>query len=129
MGLSDIAKAPVSHGVEPHDLETGPSLPVVLSRTPSPLARRPYRASGLVPLREAEDAGPSKALRPTRAHKVVGCVTCSLPQCRVGREFHEKGSSAASLAVCGRKLESVTPTSRTPFGGGNWSSHSLVHRA
>src|SRR5271166_6579849 len=23
MGLSDIAKAPVSHGVEPHDLETG----------------------------------------------------------------------------------------------------------
>src|SRR5271166_4638382 len=26
MGLSDIAKAPVSHGVEPHDLETGPAL-------------------------------------------------------------------------------------------------------
>src|SRR5271154_456956 len=47
-------------------------------------------------LREAEDAGPSKALRPTRAHKVVGCVSCSLPQCRVGRELHEKGSSAAS---------------------------------
>jgi hypothetical protein len=23
MGFSDIAKAPVSHGVEPHDLETG----------------------------------------------------------------------------------------------------------
>src|SRR5271166_2365635 len=53
MGLSDIAKAPVSHGVEPHDLETGPSLPVVLTRTPSPLARRPYRASGLVPLRNS----------------------------------------------------------------------------
>ena len=30
-----------------------------------------------------------------------------------------KGSSAASLAVCDRKFESVTPTSRTPFGGGN----------
>src|SRR5580704_5353040 len=28
MGLSDIAKAPVSHGVEPHDLETGPRLRV-----------------------------------------------------------------------------------------------------
>src|SRR5271156_2009343 len=26
MGLSSIAKAPVSHGVEPHDLETGPGL-------------------------------------------------------------------------------------------------------
>jgi hypothetical protein len=25
MGLSDIAKTPVSHGVEPHDLETGSS--------------------------------------------------------------------------------------------------------
>src|SRR5208282_327014 len=70
-------------------------------------------------LREAEDAGPSKALRPTRAHKVGGCVSCSLPQCRVGREFHEKGSSAAVLGACDRKLESVTPTSLTPFGGGN----------
>ena len=29
-----------------------------------------------------------------------------------------KGSSAASLAVCDRKFESVTPTSRTLFGGG-----------
>src|SRR5271166_6464933 len=56
MGLSDIAKAPVSHGVEPHDLETGPSLPVVLTRTPSPLARRPYRASGLVQRRRANIA-------------------------------------------------------------------------
>src|SRR5271157_2549476 len=30
MGLSDIAKAPVSHGVEPHDLETGHGPRVVL---------------------------------------------------------------------------------------------------
>src|SRR5208283_4147528 len=49
MGLSDIAKAPVSHGVEPHDLETGLELRVrsYLSRA-SPVPRRPYRASGLV---------------------------------------------------------------------------------
>ena len=30
-----------------------------------------------------------------------------------------KGSSATSLAICDRKFESATPTSRTPFGGGN----------
>ena len=30
-----------------------------------------------------------------------------------------KGSSAASLPDCDRKFERVTPTSRTPFGGGN----------
>ena len=34
-------------GWEPHDLETGPGFLVVLLRAP-PLARRPYRASGLV---------------------------------------------------------------------------------
>ena len=66
-------------------------------------------------LRKAEDLARSKALRPTRAHRVVGCASCSLPQCRVDREFHEKGSSAASLAVRGRKLESVTPTSSNAF--------------
>jgi hypothetical protein len=32
---------------------------------------------------------------------------------------HEKGSSAASLVICDRKFESVTPTSRMPLGGGN----------
>src|SRR6516165_1776692 len=43
MGLSDIAKAPVSHGVEPHDLETGPDL-----RVPrQPMARSPR--SSLLP--------------------------------------------------------------------------------
>src|SRR5208282_75161 len=49
MGLLGIAKAPVSHGVEPHDLETGPGLRV----PPRPFAppavpSRRYRASGLV---------------------------------------------------------------------------------
>src|SRR6516164_793087 len=51
MGLADIAKAPVSHGVEPHDLETG----LRLSRSSSffrPSSRR-YRASGFVQGREA----------------------------------------------------------------------------
>ena len=79
----------------------------------------PSYAQQVTLLCKAEDAGPSNALRPTRAHKVVGCVSWSLPQYGVGREFHEKGSSEAVLAVCDRKLESVTPTSRTPFGGGN----------
>jgi hypothetical protein len=36
-----------------------------------------------------------------------------------GDYISRKGSSAAWLAICGRKLESATPTSRTPFGGGN----------
>jgi hypothetical protein len=36
-----------------------------------------------------------------------------------GDYISRKGSSAASLAVCDRKFESATPTSRTPFGGGN----------
>ena len=41
MGLSDMAKAPVSYGVEPHDLETGSRLhsrrqPFRTSRRPLP---------------------------------------------------------------------------------------------
>src|SRR5208337_4256813 len=40
MGLSDIAKAPVSHGVEPHDLETGSGLRLRLQ----PMARSPSRS-------------------------------------------------------------------------------------
>src|SRR6516225_8399292 len=44
MGLSGIAKAPVSHGVEPHDLETGG---LALA---SALAFRPYRSSLSPPL-------------------------------------------------------------------------------
>src|SRR5208337_582312 len=36
MGLSDIAKAPVSHGVEPHDLETSPGLRVRLQSSTQP---------------------------------------------------------------------------------------------
>jgi hypothetical protein len=40
---------------------------------------------------------------------------------RVGSRDYisRKGSSAASLPDCDRKFESVTPTSRTPFGSGN----------
>jgi hypothetical protein len=49
MGLSDIAKAPVSHGVEPHDLETGLSLRFRLQPSEAPAGpRRGYRASGFV---------------------------------------------------------------------------------
>src|SRR5580704_15993054 len=49
MGLPDIAKAPVSHGVEPHDLETGLSLRFRLQPSEPPAGpRRSYRASGFV---------------------------------------------------------------------------------
>ena len=41
MGLSDIAKAPVSHGVEPHDLETGPRTSRPSQRFRSPSRRSP----------------------------------------------------------------------------------------
>src|SRR5271165_2510878 len=41
MGLSDIAKAPVSHRVEPHDFETGPGPRVVLQISPSSSRTRP----------------------------------------------------------------------------------------
>jgi hypothetical protein len=44
MGLSGIAKAPVWHGVEPHDLETGSGPRVLLSASDHPaVARHPYR--------------------------------------------------------------------------------------
>src|SRR5271166_3383547 len=64
MGLSDIAKAPVSHGVEPHDLETGLSLRFRLQPSEPPAGpRRGYRASGFVlgsnsPVRQAVREGP-----------------------------------------------------------------------
>src|SRR5271167_3179140 len=47
MGCSDIAKAPVSHGVEPHDLETGSGLRLGPA-FPVRAARHLYRESGLV---------------------------------------------------------------------------------
>src|SRR5208337_122875 len=40
MGFSSIANAPVSHGVEPHDLETDPGLRLRLQ----PMARSPGRS-------------------------------------------------------------------------------------
>ena len=41
MGLSDIAKTPVSHGVEPHDLETGRALALPFSPSRASAARSP----------------------------------------------------------------------------------------
>ena len=35
------------------------------------------------------------------------------------KRFHEKGSSSPWLLRCDLKFESVTPTRRMPFGGGN----------
>src|SRR5271165_39492 len=72
MGLSDIAKAPVSHGVEPHDLETGLSLRFRLQPSEPPAGpRRGYRASGFVlgripALQKAAREGPE--IRPERSY-------------------------------------------------------------
>src|ERR1700733_9264420 len=50
MGFSSIAKTPVSHGVEPHDLETVRTFAFVFSSLKlSASHRRNYRASGFVP--------------------------------------------------------------------------------
>src|ERR1700690_1320298 len=47
MGFSSIAKTPVSHGVEPHDLETVRTFAFVFSSLKLPASpRRNYRASG-----------------------------------------------------------------------------------
>src|SRR5271168_4039960 len=49
MGFSSIAKTPVSHGVEPHDLETVRTFAFVFSSLKLPASpRRNYRASGFV---------------------------------------------------------------------------------
>jgi len=49
MGFSSIAKTPVSHGVEPHDLETVRTFAFVFSSLKlSASHRRNYRASGFV---------------------------------------------------------------------------------
>jgi hypothetical protein len=49
MGFSSIAKTPVSHGVEPHDLETVGTFAFVFSSPKLPASpRRNYRASGFV---------------------------------------------------------------------------------
>jgi hypothetical protein len=46
LGLSIIAKAPVSHGVEPHDLETGHAHRLSYSAFKNPAAsRRSYRVA------------------------------------------------------------------------------------
>src|SRR5271166_6830512 len=72
MGFSDIAKAPVSHGVEPHDLETGPGLRVGPRLSSSrATSRRPYRASGLVLGRTFAVPGPeSRCPAPPRRRRV-----------------------------------------------------------
>src|ERR1700722_1751244 len=77
MGLSVIAKAPVSHGVEPHDLETGPDLRVPLQpmacspgRSPPPLPRERFspRAHGgpraLILRRRNRTSGVSQPMPP-----------------------------------------------------------------
>jgi hypothetical protein len=82
--LSDIAKAPVSHGVEPHDLATGPGLRVPLSaHRPPPRTRRPYRASGLVLTSTPDGYGASRLrrLQPVR----MGKERCSPTACQTAQ--------------------------------------------
>src|SRR5271157_2896174 len=48
MGFSSIAKTPVSHGVEPHHLETVRTFAFFFSPRKLPVPRRGYHESGLV---------------------------------------------------------------------------------
>src|ERR1700745_3208075 len=75
MGLSDIAKAPVSHGVEPHDLETGSSLrsrrhPLRTSCRPSPRLPR-ARFSPYVDMRRRSNVSNAQTPDVQRALKVL----------------------------------------------------------
>src|SRR5580704_13796112 len=80
MGLSDIAKAPVSHGVEPRDFETGPGLRVPLSaHRPPPRTHRSYRASGLV-LTSTRDIAATSQLRKKRSFSNDGRMLTSPPR-------------------------------------------------
>ena len=82
--LSDVAKAPVSHEVEPHDLATGPGLRVPLSaHRPPPRTRRPYRASGLVLTSTPDGYGASRLrrLQPVR----MGKERCSPTACQTAQ--------------------------------------------
>src|SRR5580700_9370291 len=105
MGLSSIEKTPVSHGVEPHDLETGSSLrsrrhPFRTSPRPSPRLPRerfsPYvdtrrrlkrlkcARSGHSPTPGKQtklDAQPRLAMRPTEVEQLAtGLGACSLQE-------------------------------------------------
>ena len=98
--LSDVAKAPVSHGVEPHDLATGPGLRVPLSaHRPPPRTRRPYRASGLVFTSTPDGYGASRLrrLQPVR----MGKERCSPTACQtaqISRNGARRGHADVYLA-------------------------------
>src|ERR1700722_6521680 len=67
MGFSSIAKTPVSHGVEPHDLETVRTFAFVFSSLKlSASHRRNYRASGFV-LTSIRDVTQTSQMRKDRS--------------------------------------------------------------
>jgi hypothetical protein len=104
----------------------------------SPRDRDPYSA--------AQDGALMPITSSTARMNAAGCsldMLCPTPEThvvppgwrqRIGRDWargdyvSRKGSSAASLTVCSRKFESATPTSRTPFGGGNTGPPHVVGR-
>jgi hypothetical protein len=73
-GLSDIAKAPVSHGVEPRDLRQAQDLAsfsALQITQPSPAT--PYRASGFVQGRKAALQGAAARMTGVRTKAAVRC--------------------------------------------------------
>src|ERR1700751_5571415 len=85
MGWSGITKAPVSHGVEPHDLETGPSLrfrPYPL--TPATLAAPTARAVSSLGGQRAYKDRLEKDRNPRQSrHSIASAVRRSWPSSRV----------------------------------------------
>src|SRR5271165_7297676 len=125
MGWSDIAKPPVSHGVEPHDLETAPSPRVVLQFPPSSSrSRHPYRASGLVLLRgtAAHDVKqPTACVWGAGAEgaiygdlEIAGCGRRALEaKINLSPRFYKRTPSAASFSISALRFSAArSPLSR-----------------
>src|SRR6516162_11894328 len=110
MGLSDIAKAPVSHGVEPHDLETGPDLrvprqPMARSPRSSLLPRErfsPRADSGHSPYARRTTAWPPQPIihGAASAENRLGVDERSRTATRAGRPYGAL-PRAARRAICG----------------------------
>ena len=62
---------------------------------------------------------PSKALRPTRAHKVVACVSCSLPNAGLAASFTKKEVQQLCWRLAIESWRASRRQVRTPLGGGN----------
>ena len=70
-------------------------------------------------LRKAEDLARSKALRPTRAHRVVGVLHAACPNAGLTASFTKKGAQQLRWGFAVESWRASRRRVRTPFGGGN----------